>query len=219
MKVLVFGATGTAGSGILQACLQTPDVSEVRVLTRRPLGVVHDKLSVFLHDNYLDYAKVRHAFVGIDACLYGLGISVRQVSGEAEYRRITHDFAIAAAEQLKFASPDAVLHFISGQGTSLDSRFMWARVKAETERDLQGVIATVCWRPGFIDGGAAMTGPRLYRALRPLFRLLRFARRLYVTSEDIGRAMIRASVEGTRRGVIENAEIRALADRAREAAA
>jgi uncharacterized protein YbjT (DUF2867 family) len=217
MNVLILGATGTAGSGILQACLRAPEVIEARVLTRRPLGIEHDKLREFLHHDYLDYAAVRPAFVGVDACLYALGISVRQVSGEAEYRRITHDFAIAAAEQLKSASPNAVLHFISGHGTRLDSRFMWARVKAETERDLAKAIDTVCWRPGFIDGGAAATGPRLYRALRPLFRLLRFARSLYVTSEDIGRAMLRATAEGTGRGVIENAGIRALADRTREA--
>ena len=218
MRVLLFGATGTAGSGILQACLQTPDVAEVRVLARRQLGAAHGKLKVFLHDDYLDYAKVRHAFVGVDACLYALGISVRQVSGEPEYRRITHDFAMAAAAELKSGSPDAVLHFVSGQGTSLDSRFMWARVKAETERDLAGVIATVCWRPAFIDGGSAVNGPRLYRVLRPLFRFLRFARALYVTSEDVGRAMLCATAEGTRRGVIVNAQIRALAERAREGA-
>jgi len=181
MKVLLFGATGTAGSGILQACLQAPDVAEVRALARRPLGAAHDKLKVFLHDDYLD-------------------------------------FVMAAAAELRSGSPDAVLHFVSGEGTSLDSRFMWARVKAETERDLAGVIATVCWRPAFIDGGSAVSGPRLYRALRPLFRLLRFARALYVTSEDIGRAMLCATAEGTRRGVIVNAQIRALAERAREGA-
>jgi uncharacterized protein YbjT (DUF2867 family) len=218
MKILLFGATGTAGSGILQACLQSADVAEVRAVARRPLGLAHDKLKVSLHDDYIDYAKVRDAFTGIDASLYALGISVGQVSGEPEYRRITHDFAMAAAAQLKFSSPDAVLHFVSGQGASLGSRFMWARVKAETERDLPGVIATVCWRPGFIDGGSAATGPRLYRALRPIFRLLRFVRSLYVTSEDIGRAMLCAIAEGTRDGVVENARIRALADRAREGA-
>lgn len=215
MQVLLFGATGTAGSGILRACLQGPDVTEVRALVRRPLGVAHAKLRVFPQDDYLDYSRVRDAFARIDACLYALGISVRQVPGEREYRRITHDFVMAAAAQLKSASPDAVLHFVSGQGAGLDSRFMWARVKAETERDLAGVIATVCWRPGFIDGGSAATGPGLYRGLRPLFRMLRFIRPLYVTSEDIGRAMMRATAEGTRQGVIENARIRALADRAR----
>jgi uncharacterized protein YbjT (DUF2867 family) len=218
MRILLFGATGTAGSGILRACLQAPDVAEVRVLARRQPAVSHDKLKLFLHDDYLVYGRVRDAFVGVDACLYALGISVRQVSGEPEYRRITHDFAMAAAAQLKAGSPDAVLHFVSGEGTSLESRFMWARVKAETERDLAGVIATVCYRPGFIDGGSAATGPRLYRALRPLFRLLRFARALYVTSEDIGRAMLFAAVEGTRGGVIGNKQIRALADRARASA-
>lgn len=216
MKVLLFGATGTAGSGILRACLEDPAVTEVRAIVRRALSVTHDRLRVFTHDDYLHYEAVAHAFAGIDVCFYALGISIRQVSGEQEYRRITREFAVEAARQLKRGSPDAVMHFVSGQGTRLDSRFLWARVKAETERELASMMATVCWRPGFIDGGSAQTGPRLYRALRPAFRLLRFARGLYVTSEDIGRAMVQASVEKIREGVIENAGIRSLADRARK---
>jgi len=214
MRILVLGATGTAGSGILRACLASPAVRDVRVIVRRPPAEVHEKLTVLLHDDFLDYAKVRAAFEDLHACLHALGLSVRQTSGEAEYRRITHDFAMAAARQLRSSSPAAVMHFVSGQGTALDSRFMWARVKAETERDLAGVTATVSWRPGFIDGGAAATGPRLYRALRPAFRLLRGFRSLYVTSEDIGRAMLQATVNGMREGVIENAQIRALAETA-----
>jgi uncharacterized protein YbjT (DUF2867 family) len=212
MRVLLFGATGTAGSGILRACLASPAVRDVRVVTRRAPAETHEKMRVFPHDDFLDYAKVQTAFEGLTACFYALGISVRQVPGEAEYRRVTHDFAMAAARQLCASSPVAVMHFVSGQGTRLDSRFMWARVKAETERDLAGVIATVCWRPGFIDGGGSATGPRLYRALRPVFRLLRGVRRLYVTSEDIGRAMLQATVQGVREGVIENRRIRALAE-------
>lgn len=214
MRVLIFGATGTAGSGILRACLTRTAVRDVRVVTRRAPAETHEKLRVFSHDDFLDYAKVQTAFEGVTACLYALGISVRQVSGEAEYRRVTHGFAMAAARQLRASSPAAVLHFVSGQGARLDSRAMWARVKAETERDLAGVIATVCWRPAFIDGGASVTGPRLYRALRPVFRLLRGVRRLYVTSDDIGRAMLQATAQGIREGVIENRQIRALAEAA-----
>ena len=214
MKVLVFGATGTAGSGILRACLETPAVRDVRVIARRAPADTHAKLTVFTHDDFLDYAKAEAAFADLTACLYALGISVNQVSGEAEYRRITHDFAMAAARQLAVSSPAAAMHFVSGQGTRLDSRFMWARVKAETERDLASVTATVCWRPGFIDGGTVVSGPRLYRAMRPAFRLLRGFRSLYVTSEDIGRAMLQATVQGIRRGVLENKQIRALADAA-----
>src|SRR6185295_10975892 len=97
MKVLLFGASGTAGSGVLQACLHTPEVAEVRAVVRRPLAKVHGKLRPVVHDDYLDYSAVASAFEGLDACFFCLGKSVTQVSGEAEYRRITYDFALTAA--------------------------------------------------------------------------------------------------------------------------
>ena len=216
MKVLLFGATGTAGGGVLQACLSASGVEEVRAITRRPLPIAHDKLRVFIHSDYLDYSAVTEAFTGVDACLFCLGISATQVSGEAEYRRITHDFAVAAAETLKRHSPTAVFHFISGRSTSLDSRFMWARVKAETERDLIALIGAVCWRPAFINGESAAAGPKrpkLVQALRSVFRLLKPFRSLYVESQDIGWAMLQATKENVRGRVIENAEIREIAKR------
>jgi uncharacterized protein YbjT (DUF2867 family) len=213
MKVLVFGATGSAGGSVLRVCLAAPAVEEVRAIVRRPLKVEHDRLRVFVHGNYLDYAPVEEAFAGVDACLYCLGISATQVPGEGEYRRITHDFAMAAAQALKARSPGAAFHFISGQGAALDSRFMWARVKAETERDLIGLIDAACWRPAFIDGESSESAPRIYQALRPFFRLLSPFRSLYVTGEDIGRAMLQATAAGNVRGRrIGNAEIRQRAE-------
>lgn len=207
MKVLLFGATGTAGGSVLRVCLSSPAVEEVRVIVRRPLGLRHEKLRVFVHQDFLNYAVVAAAFDDVDACFYCLGISVTQVSGEEEYRGITHGFALAAAHALKLGSPAAAFHFISGQGTSLDSRMMWARVKAETERDLIALVDAVCWRPGYIDGEPSQSAPRIYRVLRPLFRLLKPFRNLYVTGEDIGRAMIQTTLDNERGRVIENAEI------------
>jgi uncharacterized protein YbjT (DUF2867 family) len=215
MKLLLFGASGTAGSGVLRACLRHPAVTEVRVVARHPLPVSDPRLQLFLHDDYTDYTRVAPAFRGVDACLWCLGISVQQVSGEAEYRLITHDFAVAAARALATGSPGAVLHFLSGEGANPASRFMWARVKAETEQDLAGIGPTMCWRPVFIDGGAFQRGPALYRALRPLFRPLRFIRRLYVSSEDIGWAMLQAVEDRMQGATIDNAGIRDLADRSR----
>lgn len=212
MNVLLFGATGSTGGSVLRVCLTAPSVSEVRTIVRRPLEITNEKLRVFVHGDYLDYSAVEDAFKDVDACLYCLGISVNQVSGESEYRKITHDFALAAARMLKAHSPDAVFHFVSGQAASLNSRMMWARVKAETERDLIELIDAVCWRPASIDGADSASQPRLYQALRPVFRLLRPFRSLYVKGEDIGRAMLQATDEGLRGRTIENREIRDRAD-------
>jgi uncharacterized protein YbjT (DUF2867 family) len=215
MKVIIFGASGTAGGSVLKSCLSSPIVEEVRAITRRSLPISNDKLSVFLHKDFLDYALVSEAFTDVEACFYCLGVSTTQVSGEQEYRRITHDFALAAAQMLKIKSPNAVFHFISGQGTRFDSRFMWARVKAETENDLMSLTKAVCFRPAFIDGELSVSSPRLYRVLLPLARLLKPFRSLYVAGEDIGRAMLQARAENIRNRVIENAEIRVIADRSR----
>ena len=92
--------------------------------------------STIQHQSFDDYSAIADAFAGVDACLYCLGKSSTQVSGEAEYRRLTYDYALAAARAVWRGSPDAVFQFISGASTRIDSRYMWARVKAETERDL-----------------------------------------------------------------------------------
>ena len=211
MTVLIFGATGSAGGCVLRACLASPHVSGVRAIARRPLGLTHPKLAVAIHDDYLNFTAVNAVFARVDACFYCLGKSVRQVPDEAEYRRITHDFALAAAGTLRTQSPSAVFHFISGEGASLTSRFMWARVKAETERDLAPFEA-VCWRPGLIDGMGSASEPRAYKIMRPLGRLFfSRSRRWYVTGSDIGRAMVAAAAKGVRGTTFENAAIRDLA--------
>jgi uncharacterized protein YbjT (DUF2867 family) len=214
MKILIFGASGSAGSGVLDACLADPEVESVRAVVRRPLGVADPKLQMIEHRDFLDFRGAAAASEGVDACLYCLGISVTAVSGEAEYRRITMDFALSAAGELRTASPGAVFHYISGQGASLTSRFMWARVKAEAE--LLARFDAVCWRPGAIDGKAPDGLPWYYAlARRPLFVLLSPFRALYIKNRDIGRAMLQATREGLRGRILENREIRDLADRSK----
>ncbi len=92
----------------------------------------------------------------------------------------------------------------------MNSRFMWARVKAQTENDLMTLINTVCWRPAFIDGELSGSGPRLYRILRPALRLLKPWRSLYVNGQDLGYAMLKATAQNFRGRIIENTEIREL---------
>jgi uncharacterized protein YbjT (DUF2867 family) len=210
MKILLFGATGSAGGSVLEACLATPRVDVVRAITRRPLKRDHSKLRVFVHSDFIDYTSVRDAFVNIDACLFCLGVSSTQVRGE-QYRRITHDYTMAAARMVKQWSPAAAFHYITGKGTQIDSRLTWARVKGQTEKELIDVIHAVCWRPAFIDG--ADTGPRLFRAVRPVLRLLKPFKSLYVSGEDLGHAMLQSTIEDMRSEIIENEQIRELAVR------
>jgi len=212
MKILLFGASGTAGGAVLRACLNTPVVDELRAIVRKPLGQTHAKLREFVRANYADFAPVADAFRDVDACLFCLGISVTQVSKE-EFVRISHDYAIAAANTLKTQSPAAAFHYISGAGTRADSRTFWSQVKGRTENELMALVGADCWRPAFIDAPASASLPKSFALLQPLFHVLKPFRSLYVKGEDLGRAMLQATKENLRRRVIENAEIRALAKR------
>jgi uncharacterized protein YbjT (DUF2867 family) len=212
MNILLFGASGTAGGAVLQACLDTPVVNEVRAIVRRPLGQTDAKLWEIVHADFLDYAAVTEAFRGIDACLFCLGISVTQVSKE-DFVKISHDYAIAAARILMAESPGAAFHYISGAGTRAESTTFWSKVKGETENELMELAGADCWRPAFIDAEPSATLPKMYAVLRPALRLLKPFKSLYVEGEDLGRAMLQATREQLRRRVIENKEIRELAGR------
>lgn len=213
MRVTVFGASGSAGGSVLRFCLGAPEVTEVRTVVRRPLRLAHAKLRVFPHEDFLDYSTERTAFEGVDACFFCLGVSATRVRDEAEYRRITRDFAVVAATTLKSASPSASFHFISGMGTGADSRFMWARVKAEAERDLIALVGATCYRPAAIDGVRSESSATWYGALLPLAKLFAPFRSMYISGDDLARAMLQATKENLRGVVLENREIRELADR------
>ena len=212
MNILLFGASGTAGNAALEACDGAPIVEEVRAIVRRPLMNTSGKLRTYVHKDFLDYATVEEAFHGIDACLFCLGISSAQVSKE-EYRKISYSFPLAAAQMLKAKSPAAAFHYISGKGTSLNSRMEWSRVKAQAEQDLIALIGADAWRPAFIDTKPTATSTFAYRAFAPFGRLFRPWRNWYVHGHDLGRAMLQATKENLRGRVIENAEIRELAAR------
>jgi hypothetical protein len=213
MKILLFGASGSVGASALEACLGASIVDEVRAITRRPLMHTDSKLRTYVHKDFLDYSTVQEAFRAIDACLFCLGVSATQVSKE-DYRKITYSYALAAAETFKFLCPGAAFHYISGQGTRADSRFLWSRVKAQTEYDLIALVGADCWRPGFIDAKPSPSLPKIYALFNPLGRLLKPFPSLYVHGHELARAMLQATVEKLRSRTIENPEIREIAARA-----
>ncbi|BCS31689.1 epimerase [Luteitalea sp. TBR-22] len=208
--VIVFGPTGTAGAGAVDACLSDPTITEVRAVTRRPLGVSHPRLREVRCADFARLDDIASHFAGVLGCLFCLGTSVRNVRDEDEYRHIHVIYALAAARALRATSNDAAFIYLSGAGAHRTSRMMWARVKAEAEDRLADVgpgrHANV--RPAAI---LPMHPTGLERLL--LAPLVRAIPALGIPSRDLGRAMLRLAVTrdwtGTR--TLENRELRALA--------
>ena len=205
MKVILFGATGMVGQGVLRECLVDPGVERVLVVGRSPTGQRDAKLHEILHDNFFDFSAIESALTGHDACFFCLGVS--SVGMDAErYRHLTYDLTMAAATTLAKLNPEMVFTYVTGRGTDTTEQGprMWARVKGKTENDLLGLPfkAAYMFRPGAIQRRHGVRSKtRAYRiayaVLGPLIVLLRVvAPGSVTTTERVGRAMLRVAREG-----------------------
>lgn len=214
MRVIVFGATGMVGQGVLRECLLASDVTEVLVVTRSPIRVNHPKLRELTVADFADLSPVKNELTGYDACFYCLGVSAVGLDEQA-YTRVSYDFPIAAARLLATLSPEMTFVYVSGAGTDAGSRQMWARVKARTEDEVFALFHSgYAFRPGFIQpmhGARSKTGwyNAIYTVTAPLMPLFSRLAPGQVTSTDaVGRAMLRAVRTGFPRRVVTNAEMR-----------
>jgi uncharacterized protein YbjT (DUF2867 family) len=219
MKVLLLGATGMIGQGVLRECLADPGVERVVALGRAPSGAAHPKVRDVVAKDLFDLAPHAAELDGLDACFFCLGTSAAGLS-EADYRRVTKDLTLSVARFLVARSPGMAFVYVSGEGTDSTERgrVMWARVKGETENALLALPfrAACMFRPGFIQPlhGIRSRTP-LYRAiyavLSPLFPVLDrlFPDRVTDTAR-LGRAML-AAVRGGAPKVVDARAINALA--------
>jgi uncharacterized protein YbjT (DUF2867 family) len=216
MKIILFGASGMLGQGVLREILAAPDVERVLVVVRSTTGVSHPKLEELVRRDFANFEDVSSRLGGFAACIYCLGPSAAGMT-EAAYRRATYDFALAAASVLSRINPGMVFIYVSGAGTdsSEKGRTMWARVKGETENALLRLPfkAAYMFRPAYIrpaHGERSKTASYrwLYAATGWLFPLLK---RLFpghvTTTEEVGRAMLHVVREGAPAPVLENADV------------
>ncbi len=220
MKIVLFGATGMVGQGVLREALRAPDVDLVLAVGRSPTGLTHPRLRELVHRDFTDFSGVEAQLEGFDACFYCLGVSAAG-SSEADYRRVTYDFTLAAANALARRNPALTFVYVSGAGTDGTAKgsSMWARVKGETENALRRLPfrAAYMFRPAFIrpaHGERSRTASyrAFYAATGWLFPLLRrVAPRYVTTTEEVARAMLHVAREGAAQAVLENEEIVRLA--------
>lgn len=219
MKVLIFGATGMVGQGVLLECLRDPEVELAVTIGRTATGIQGAKVREIVHKDLGCYAGMEEALAGFDACFFCLGVSSTGMN-EADYARVTYDLTMAAAEALSRANPGMTFVFVSGAGTDSTEkgRTMWARVKGRTENALLRLpLAAYMFRPGIIeplDGIQSKTPAyrTFYKFGRPLLRLLRWTLPNQVTStREIGRAMLAVAKRGYTKRILESRDIRAAA--------
>jgi uncharacterized protein YbjT (DUF2867 family) len=217
MKVILFGATGMVGQGVMRECLLDPDVTHVLSIGRSETRLRHAKLRDLVHKDLSDLSTIEAELAGYDACFFCLGVSSAGMS-EADYTRITFDYTLAAAQALLKRSPSSVFVFVSGGGSTEQGRSMWARVKGRAENALllMPFKAVYIFRPAFIqplNGEVSKTASYrwLYRGLAPFVPILKAIMPKYVTTtENVGRAMLRIVKHGSPKHVLENADIDAL---------
>ncbi len=154
MKVIVTGATGMVGKGVLLECLEHAGVAQVLSLGRTPLGMAHPKLEEVVHRDLFHLAAVEQELSGYDACFFCLGASSVGMK-EADYFQVTHELTVAVARALLRLNPGLVFIYVSAcrdEHSTERGSSMWARVKGRTENDLlrMGFKAAFMFRPGYI---------------------------------------------------------------------
>ncbi len=205
MKVIITGATGMVGKGVLLECLDHKKVEQVLVIGRNQVGIQHPKLKELIHKDFSDFSSVKDQLKGYDACFYCMGVSSVGMS-EADYSRVTYSFAFALASVLANINPEMTFNYVSGEGTDSTEkgRSMWARVKGKTENDIinAGFRQTFMFRPGaIIPLRGIKSRTKAYQFMYDYFmwlvKLIKLlAPNSVVTTTQVGLAMINSVFNG-----------------------
>jgi uncharacterized protein YbjT (DUF2867 family) len=216
MKVILFGATGMVGQGILRECLLDPNVQHILSIVRTPSGQQRPKLHELVHTNFFDYSTIEPQLTGYDACFFSLGVSSAGMD-ETKYTHLTYDLTLAAATTLARLNPNMTFLYVSGAGTDSTERgrIMWARVKGKTENDLLKLPfrAAYMFRPGFIQPLHGIRSKTklyqfFYTALNPILPLLKSAfPKSITTTEELARAMLNVARTGYSKPILEVPDI------------
>ena len=208
------------GQGVLLECIEHQSVNSVLVVGRSSCGINHEKVDEIIHSDFADYVAIEDRLVGLDACFFCLGVSAAGMS-EEDYRHVTYDFAVGAAEILARLNSEIVFCYVSGAGTdsSETGRTMWARVKGMTENRLLNMPlnSAYMFRPGYIQPKKGVRSKtRLYQAmytvLSPLYPIWKTLFPSFVTTtEKVGLAMIQVAENGFSKSVLETRDINSLA--------
>lgn len=213
MKVIITGATGMVGEGVLFECLENPVVKEILIVNRRHYDLQHPKLKELIVKDFTKLETFENQLAAYDACFYCAGISSVGMN-EEKYNYITYETTMAFAEQLIKWNPGMVFNFVSGGHTDSTEKgkIMWARIKGKTENALMKLPfkAQYNFRPGFMKPFKAQKNVKaLFKPVIWLFPIL--LPKISLTLKQVGQAMINAVQKGYQKQVLEIEDIKILA--------
>jgi uncharacterized protein YbjT (DUF2867 family) len=200
VNVLVLGATGVVGDAIVRESLRDGRLGAVFAVSRRPLTHADPRLHPLILDNFADFQPLAPRLADVDAVLCALGLSWYQATDEAQYRQITHDYVMACARVAAVANPALRFCFVSGHGASPTSSQAWARIKAETEADLEATFGSrlTVFRPGYVFPVFGRQSPYWGDTLmRPFMPFRRFLTRYITDSVEVARAVLHCATGGS----------------------
>ena len=213
IKVIITGATGMVGEGVLIECLQNEKVSEALIVSRRHYEMQHPKLKELIVPDFLKLDEFADKITGYDACFFCAGVSSIGKK-EDQFTHLTYDTTIAFAKSLIRVNPNMVFTYVSGAKTDSTEkgRMMWARVKGKTENDLAklGFKGEYNFRPGVM---APFPEQKNWKSVvKVLVKIIKvISPKNVLTLQEVGCAMINAAINGYPKNVLEVSDIRQLA--------
>ena len=215
IKIILTGASGMVGEGVLYECLQHNDVEEILVVGRRSCGYTHPKLKEIVHSDMYNLSSIEDQLEDYNACFFCLGTS-SVGKKEPEFYKITYELTMHFATTLSKLNPDMTFCYISGRGTSEQGKLMWQRVKGKTETDLTKLPFKQVYnfRPGIIKPTKGL------KHILPLYKWMGWmlpiintiASQSVVTLKQVGSAMINSVTKGYEKKKLEVKDIIALSN-------
>ncbi len=216
MKVIITGATGMVGKGVLLECTDHNSVNEVLAIGRNPVDMKHAKLNELIHKDFSDFSETAFDLKGYDACFFCMGVSSVGLK-ESEYHHLTYDLTLGLARELVKLNPLMTFNYVSGVGTDSTEkgRTMWARVKGKTENDLLklGFKQAFMFRPGvIIPLRGIKSRTKAYQFMYDYFmwgvKLMKFfSPNSVVSTTELGKAMINTVLKGYPENILHPKDI------------
>jgi uncharacterized protein YbjT (DUF2867 family) len=211
LRIIITGATGMVGEGVLLHCLQSEEVFEVLMINRKSYDLSHPKLRELLVPDFNRLADYSDQLSGFDGCFYCAGVSSIGMN-EADYTRITYNTTLSFAKVLLAVNRDMVFNFVTGAHTKTQGTQMWQRVKGQTEDALiaLGFRGQYNFRPGFMVPVKGQKNVRWF--FKPFIAILpHLIPKQSLTLNQVGQAMIHTITRGYGKQVLEISDIKNLA--------